>query len=122
VIGGVRVARCEKFLQEEEKMRRLPSTIIFLAISVIPAAAETFDYDGSALVDCVCPVPAGQEGCDIKSYSTEAYSYSIGVKKDLSIDLIEVCIHRNPDICCVAVRDLYKATLAKKCVGLKQCK
>jgi hypothetical protein len=40
-------------------MKAACALVAIMLLSGTRLLAETFDYDGSSLVSCVCPVPAG---------------------------------------------------------------
>lgn len=84
--------------------------------------AETFDYDGSALVDCVCPSPWGNNSCGVKRRDTFDYTLNISVRKNMSLNLSNKCFDkRDRDACCDDPRASYRGVVAKDCPGKRSC-
>jgi hypothetical protein len=86
------------------------------------ADAETFDYDGSALIECVCPAPAAQEDCGVKDYQDHRYSRSIAVRAGPAVDLMDWCVaNRDRNVCCDQLKSRYRGDLSLRCPGRSTC-
>jgi hypothetical protein len=83
------------------------------------ALAEVFDYNGGAVIDCICPSALGANDCGVRSNRTEKYSVTISVKRGFNLDLVtDVCIRKRDDtLCCSNPKSSFKASIGKKCVG-----
>jgi hypothetical protein len=84
--------------------------------------AETFDFDGQAVVGCVCPSPSRAGNCGNAGRQDWTYNVDIAVKTQLSVDLNEICFRkRDTTLCCPDRSSTFKGTLIKKCPGKSSC-
>jgi hypothetical protein len=86
------------------------------------ALAETFDYDGRAIVSCTCPSPSQAGNCGLAGRQPWNYTVTIFVKPDLSVDENDVCYRRrDTTLCCPDGSSEFKGTVTKKCPGASPC-
>lgn len=86
-----------------------------LGLCCVPAQAETFDFQGSAVVDCTCPTATMEDNCGLAGRKAMKYSLVIAVRPGLSADLAEACFRkRDRDLCCEAPRASYKGVVAER--------
>jgi hypothetical protein len=96
-------------------------TLLF-HISLATALAETFDYQGSAIVDCVCPAPFGSSDCGVPQYQEWRYSFRIAVSPGLTGDLGDACFRRRDRVvCCERPRSWYRGVVGKHCPWRPDC-
>jgi hypothetical protein len=82
-------------------MKATRALVALMLLSGTPLLAETFDYDGSSLASCVCPVPARGSDCGTGVYRDFRYASSVKVKRGVTINLTDYCFRRrDPAICC----------------------
>lgn len=108
-------------LDREIDMKRLLIASVFILLIYSPALGETFDYDGSALIDCSCPTPSANNTCT-KPDADWKFTYSIGVNQRITVDLADLCFRRREDPpCCGQPRTRYRGTVGKRCPGKSSC-
>ena len=61
----------------------LTTLLIYISLATVSALAETFDYQGSAIIDCVCPAPFGGSDCGVPKYQKLKYSLRVAVSPGL---------------------------------------
>lgn len=92
---------------------------VFIAGS---ALAETFDYDGRAIVACTCPSPSQAGSCGNAGRQPWSYTVTIFVKPNLSIEENDVCYRRrDTTLCCPDSSSDFKGAVTKKCPGSSPC-
>jgi hypothetical protein len=98
-------------------------TLLFhMSLATVSALAESFDYEGSAIVDCVCPAPSGGSDCGVRRYQDRRYSFRIAVRPGLTGELSEACFRRRDRVvCCERPHSWYKGTIGKHCPGRPDC-
>ena len=99
--GGGTLAKAKRSWQmsrqvsaRRNKMKAACALVAIMLLSGTRLLAETFDYDGSSLVSCVCPVPAGGSDCSARVYRDFRYAYTIAVKRGVTINLTDYCFRR----------------------------
>jgi hypothetical protein len=114
------------------RQRRRSATLQMVVVAMItdlillnyPKAtgAETFDFNGSALIDCVCPSPKGTNNCAIRSSEIAKYTIPIFIRNGLKIDLSEACYRKRDEVaCCDSPRDAYGGSVSRTCPGSSSC-
>src|SRR5258708_23424825 len=96
--------------------RGVISLLFHMSLGTVSALAESFDYEGSAIVDCVCPAPSGGSDCGVRRYQDRRYSFRIAVRPGLTGELSEACFRlRDRGVCCERPHSSYKSTICKHC-------
>ncbi len=97
-------------------------SLFHIWLGMAPAFSETFDYQGSAIVDCVCPAPFESFDCGVRRYRAFKYSFRTAVSPGLTGDLGDACFRRRDKTqCCERPRGWYEGTVGKHCPGRLDC-
>jgi hypothetical protein len=99
----------------------LATTVALIAAISPRCLADTFDYNGGAVIDCVCPSNRDSNRCNIASSSVQKYSVTIGVLNGMDVDLAGKCYDRRnvegEGLCCENQKSRYTGSVGKKCVN-----
>jgi hypothetical protein len=92
-------------------------------LNQLPVLAEEFDFDGTAIVNCLCPSATMENNCGYAGRTPWNYSITLHVKSGFDIDLAEACFnkHGQEDLCCEEPRGDYSGEIARKCPGQTSC-
>jgi len=91
-------------------------------MTLTPAASESFDYDGRAVIACTCPSPSQAGNCAFAGRQPWNYAEIIFVKPALSIDENEICYRkRDTTLCCPDGSAKFKGRITKRCRGNSPC-
>lgn len=87
------------------------------------AFAEEFDFNGAAIVNCLCPSATMENNCGYSGRTPWNYSITLHVKDGFDIDLAQACFNKRgqEDLCCDELRADYSGEVARNCPGQTSC-
>ncbi len=110
---------------ESRLLQKTTLTAVVAALLLCRAstsAAETFSYEGSALIDCICPQSSDSNDCSTSDLTDFEYSVMIFVKENLTIDLNDKCFRaRDTTQCCEEPLSRFQGSVGQECSGSNHC-